>query len=107
MRSTGSSGHWPEATALATHQRLPHVPMMNSLLARVRGRHMGLRRSEARGALARIATALAVTSLGALSIGAVAVGALAIRTLVVKRARFRRLEIEELVIGGRPFQTAT
>jgi hypothetical protein len=61
-------------------------------------------RPEASSALGRIATAVAVTSLGALSIGAAAVGVLAIRRLAVKDARVHRLEIDELVVGGRPFR---
>lgn len=60
-------------------------------------------RPEAHGAMTRLATALAVISMGALSIGAVAVGALAIRRLAVQRGRVHRLEIDELVIAGRPF----
>ena len=43
--------------------------------------------------------AVGATALGAVAIGAVAVGALAIGRLVVGSGRFRRLEIDELVIG--------
>jgi hypothetical protein len=62
-----------------------------------------LERPRRQAALARLGTALAATSLGALAIGACAVGALAIRRLAVRSARFHRLEIDELVVGGRPF----
>lgn len=53
---------------------------------------------------ARLGTALAATSMGALAIGALAVGALAIRSLAIKTARIQRLEIGEIVVGGRPFR---
>jgi hypothetical protein len=39
------------------------------------------------------------TALGAVAIGALAVGALAIGRLVVGSGRFKRLEIDELVVG--------
>jgi len=42
--------------------------------------------------------ALAALALGALAVGALAIGFLAIRRLDVRHARFRRLEIDELVI---------
>ncbi len=51
-------------------------------------------------ALARVGTALALTSMGALAVGAIAVGALAIGALAVGTARIRRLEIDELIVGG-------
>jgi hypothetical protein len=44
------------------------------------------------------ALALAALALGALAVGALAIGFLAIRRLEVRSARFRRLEIDELVI---------
>jgi hypothetical protein len=73
-----------------------------SLLSRI----PPLERPRREAALARLGTALAATSMGALAIGALAVGAIAIRRLAVGSARIRRLEIDELVIGGRPFQPA-
>lgn len=36
---------------------------------------------------------------GALAVGALAVGTLAIGNLVVGRARFRRVDVDELVVG--------
>jgi hypothetical protein len=63
-----------------------------------------LERPRRQVALARIGTALAATSLGALAVGALAVGAIAVRRLAIKSARFQRLEIDELVVGGRTFQ---
>lgn len=44
------------------------------------------------------AAALAATALGAMAIGALAIGALAIGRLAVGSARFRRLEIDDLVV---------
>ena len=43
--------------------------------------------------------ALGSVAVGALAIGALAIGALAIGKLFVQDARFRRLEVDELVIG--------
>ncbi len=43
--------------------------------------------------------ALGSALVGAVAVGAVAIGALAIGQLAVSRARFRRLEVDELVIG--------
>jgi hypothetical protein len=63
-----------------------------------------LERPRRQAALARIGTALAATSLGALAVGACAIGALAVRRLAVQSARFHRLEIDELVVGGRQFR---
>jgi hypothetical protein len=63
-----------------------------------------LERPRRQAALARLGTALAATSLGALAVGACAIGAIAIRRLAVKSARFHRLEIDELVVGGQPFR---
>ncbi len=63
-----------------------------------------LERPRRQVALARLGTALAATSLGALAVGACAIGALAIRRVAIRAARFHRLEIAELVVGGRPFQ---
>ena len=74
------------------------------MLMRGGGRGVRLRKAEAGGALARIATALAVTSIGALSIGAAAVGVVAIGKLAIKTGRIHRLEIDELLVGGRPFR---
>jgi hypothetical protein len=71
-----------------------------SLLSRI----PPLERPRRQVALARLGTVLAATSLGALAVGAVAVGALAIRRLAIKTARIQRLEIDELLVGGRPFQ---
>jgi hypothetical protein len=47
---------------------------------------------------------VAATTLGALAVGAMAVGALAIGRLAVGGARFKRLEIDELVVRklGKP-----
>ncbi len=44
------------------------------------------------------AVALAATALGALAIGALAIGALAIGRLAVGKARFRHLEIDDLIV---------
>jgi hypothetical protein len=49
------------------------------------------------GALGVIA--LGSTVVGAVAVGALAIGALAIGRLAVGHARFRRLEIDELVVG--------
>ncbi len=51
----------------------------------------------AAGALGLIA--LGSAAAGALAVGALAIGALAIGRLMVGNARFRRLEVDELVIG--------
>lgn len=77
------------------------LPM--SLLSRI----PPLERPRRQIALARLGTALAATSLGALAVGAFAVGAVAIRSLAVKTAKIHRLEIDELLVGGRPFQPPT
>ncbi len=63
-----------------------------------------LERPRRQMALARLGTALAATSLGALAVGACAIGAIAIRRVAIRSARFHRVEIDELIIGGRPFQ---
>lgn len=44
------------------------------------------------------AGALGALAVGAVAVGAFAIGALAIGTLVVGRARFRRVEIDQLVV---------
>jgi hypothetical protein len=72
-----------------------------SLLARI----PPLERPRRQLAIARLGTALAATSLGALAVGAVAVGAMAIRKLAIRNARIQRLEIDELFVGGRRFQS--
>lgn len=51
------------------------------------------------GALAVGAIALAGFTMGALAVGAVAVGAMAIGRLNVGQSRFKRLEIDHLVVG--------
>jgi hypothetical protein len=63
-----------------------------------------LERPRRQVALARFGTALAAASLGALAVGALAVGAVAIRRLAINSARIQRLEIDELVVAGRPFR---
>jgi hypothetical protein len=73
-----------------------------TVLARLRGRRLEKPSVAREGALARIATALAVTSMGALAVGALAVGALSIGSLAIKTARIRRLELDELLVGGKP-----
>jgi hypothetical protein len=49
-------------------------------------------------ASAWIAAAVGLTAVGALAIGAVSLGALAIGSLAVGKARFRRLQIDDLVV---------
>jgi hypothetical protein len=53
---------------------------------------------------ARALRALAVGALacGALAFGAVALGAVAIGRLTINRVRIRHLEVDELVVRGRP-----
>ncbi len=48
--------------------------------------------------------AVGAAAVGAFAIGALAVGALAIGRLVVGSGRFRRLEIDELVVGRLVFK---
>jgi hypothetical protein len=52
----------------------------------------------AAGALSTGAAALGGVAVGALAVGAIAIGALAIGRLSVGKARFRRLEIDELIV---------
>lgn len=64
-----------------------------------------LRRSrENRVALARVATALAFTSMAAVALGALAIGRIAIRSMAMRHGHIHRLEIEELIVGGVPWQ---
>jgi hypothetical protein len=65
-------------------------------------RHLRLR-SERTGAQAVGASAVGATviwgvAIGSIAIGALAIGALAIGGLAIGRARFRRLEIDDLVV---------
>ena len=48
--------------------------------------------------LPRLAGAVAMVAMGAVAVGALAIGTLAIGRLAVGHARFRRLEVDELII---------
>ena len=63
-------------------------------------RSLGMARAGiATGGAAALLTTVGALAIGAFAIGAVAFGAVAIGRLAVGSAKFRRLEIDELVVG--------